>query len=309
MSGTAFRGVSADQDARFGDKEKKLLKALSKTFPPEYGIKVNLSTVNWEAMKPWIAKRLTELLGGVEDDVLIGYVIEQVEGKKTVDPRILQVNLTGFLEKNTSLFCKELWNLLLSAASTPSGIPQKFLDEKAAELREREAERQRMQERITAERSKQEQLRREHIEASALERHRKHNGDRSGRQEGRRSRERSRDTHERRHRSRSRSRNRGRNTKRYPSLYRSRSRSSSWDRRHQNSRRRRSRSASSEDDERRKHYYRRRSPRRDLRRSPDRITSSRLDDGLDKQTGLKSNDELLIEQELREKALQAKTAL
>lgn len=33
-------------------------------------------------MKPWIAKRITELLGGLEDDVLIAYVIEQLEGKK-----------------------------------------------------------------------------------------------------------------------------------------------------------------------------------------------------------------------------------
>ena len=29
-----------------------------------------------------IAKRITELLGGLEDDVLIAYVIEQLEGKK-----------------------------------------------------------------------------------------------------------------------------------------------------------------------------------------------------------------------------------
>ena len=148
MSGTAFRGVSADQDPRFGNKEKKLLKSLAKTFPVEYNQKPNLQNVNWESMKPWIARRITELLNGVEDDVLIGYVIEEVEGKKKIDPRILQINLTGFLEKNASLFCKELWNLLLSAAETPSGIPQKFLDEKAKEIEEREAERQRLQERI-----------------------------------------------------------------------------------------------------------------------------------------------------------------
>jgi PWI domain len=84
----------------------------------------------------WIAQRVTELLG-IEDDVLIAYIYEQLEGHKvlkastvragsnlrvlvcvqwdterynsgmqTVDPRQLQINLTGFLEKNTSLFCK-----------------------------------------------------------------------------------------------------------------------------------------------------------------------------------------------------------
>lgn len=74
-------------------------------FPAEFSIKVDLTRVNWDVMKPWIAKRVTELLG-IEDDVLIGYIFEQLENHRTVDPRKLQINLTGFLEKNTSLFCK-----------------------------------------------------------------------------------------------------------------------------------------------------------------------------------------------------------
>ena len=77
-----------------------------------------------------------------------------------LDPRILQINLTGFLEKNASLFVKarpasasaaacmltsssssrspamqELWSLLASAGQNPSGVPQRLLDEKAEELR------------------------------------------------------------------------------------------------------------------------------------------------------------------------------
>ena len=51
-------------------------------FPPEYSQKVDPTKVNWEVMKPWIAKRVTELLGGLEDEVLIAYIYEQVEGKK-----------------------------------------------------------------------------------------------------------------------------------------------------------------------------------------------------------------------------------
>lgn len=51
-------------------------------FPAEFSTKVDLARVNWEAMKPWIAKRITELLGGLEDEVLIAYVYEQLEGKK-----------------------------------------------------------------------------------------------------------------------------------------------------------------------------------------------------------------------------------
>lgn len=154
MSGTAFRGVSAEQDSRFGNKEKKLLKSLAKTFPPEFKEKPALENVHWESIKPWIAQRITELLNGVEDDVLIQYAIEQVEGKKEIDPRMLQISLTGFLEKNTGVFCKELWNLLLSASKTPSGIPQEFLDAKAKEIRQREEERQRMYERMRKERRK-----------------------------------------------------------------------------------------------------------------------------------------------------------
>ena len=52
-----------------------------------------------------------------------------------LDGRKMQLSLTGFMEKNTGRFMKELWELLLSAQANPSGIPQQFLDEKAAELR------------------------------------------------------------------------------------------------------------------------------------------------------------------------------
>ncbi len=73
--------MSAEQDGRFSDKQKKLLKSMAKSFPPEFSTKVDLRKVNWDVMKPWIAQRVTELLG-IEDDVLIGYVYEQFEGKK-----------------------------------------------------------------------------------------------------------------------------------------------------------------------------------------------------------------------------------
>lgn len=49
-------------------------------FPKEYDTKLDLRPVNWEVMKEWIAKRVTELLG-VEDEVLIAYIFEQIEGK------------------------------------------------------------------------------------------------------------------------------------------------------------------------------------------------------------------------------------
>ena len=60
-------------------KEKKLLKSMK--FPKEYEQKVDLAKVNMEALKPWIAKRVTELLG-IEDEVLVGYIYEQLENIK-----------------------------------------------------------------------------------------------------------------------------------------------------------------------------------------------------------------------------------
>jgi hypothetical protein len=61
-------------------KEAKLLKTMK--FPPAFSQAVDLSRVNWEAVRPWIAERVTALLGGVEDDVLIGFISEQLEGKE-----------------------------------------------------------------------------------------------------------------------------------------------------------------------------------------------------------------------------------
>lgn len=46
----------------------------------------------------------------------------------------MQIQLTGFLEKETALFCKELWNLFLSAQSSPQGVPQELLEAKKLEL-------------------------------------------------------------------------------------------------------------------------------------------------------------------------------
>lgn len=130
MSG--FRGVSADQDSRFKTKEKNLLKTIHKFEPDQKS--VNFSGVNWEVIKPWLSKRVTELLGGVDDDVVVLYIEEQVVGKKSFDPRQLVVNIAGFLEGQSDTFVRELWSLLVSASKSTSGIPQSLLVKKHAEL-------------------------------------------------------------------------------------------------------------------------------------------------------------------------------
>ncbi|XP_062216078.1 uncharacterized protein LOC133916428 [Phragmites australis] len=136
MSGGFFRGTSADQDTRFSNKQAKLLK--TQKFAPELDHLVDMTKVKMDVMKPWIATRATELLG-FEDEVLINFIYGLLE-EKEVDGKKIQIQLTGFMEKNTLKFMKELWSLLLSAQQNASGVPQQFLDAKEAEIQQRKAE-------------------------------------------------------------------------------------------------------------------------------------------------------------------------
>ncbi|KAI9478409.1 MAG: PWI domain-containing protein [Benjaminiella poitrasii] len=131
-----FRGTSADQDGRFSNKEKKLLKSMS--FPPEFDQKVDIKKVNLDVIKPWISNKITELLG-LEDEVVIDYTCSLLE-EPDLDPKRMQINLTGFLENKTKDFLSELWNLLLSAQNSVGGIPAQFIEQKKEELRRKKAE-------------------------------------------------------------------------------------------------------------------------------------------------------------------------
>uniref|UniRef100_A0A804R8Q4 PWI domain-containing protein n=1 Tax=Zea mays TaxID=4577 RepID=A0A804R8Q4_MAIZE len=64
-----------------------------------------------------------------------GGLFREADGKK------IQIQLTGFMEKNTMKFMKELWSLLLSAQQNASGVPQQFLDEKEAEIHKKKDDR------------------------------------------------------------------------------------------------------------------------------------------------------------------------
>ncbi|KAL9544428.1 hypothetical protein MBANPS3_007633 [Mucor bainieri] len=135
LKGSAW-GTSADQDSRFSNKEKKLLKSMS--FPPEFDQKVDMKKVNLDVIKPWISNRITELLG-FEDEVVIDYTCSLLE-EKDQDPKRMQINLTGFLESKTQAFLSELWNLLLSAQNSVGGIPTEFIEQKKQELRRKQTQ-------------------------------------------------------------------------------------------------------------------------------------------------------------------------
>ncbi|VAH89256.1 unnamed protein product [Triticum turgidum subsp. durum] len=150
MSGGFFRGTSADQDTRFSNKHAKLLK--TQKFASELDHQVDMSKVKMDVMKPWIATRVTELLG-FEDEVLINFIYGLLDAKE-VDGKYIQIQLTGFMEKNTIKFMRELWSLLLSAQQNASGVPQQFLDAKEAEIQQRKAEEARIAQEIQKKREK-----------------------------------------------------------------------------------------------------------------------------------------------------------
>ncbi|ODA81856.1 hypothetical protein RJ55_00361 [Drechmeria coniospora] len=115
----------------------------STKFPLEFSQKVDTQKVNMQVVKKWIEKRITEILKN-EDDVLIEMCFNLLAASRWPDIKSLQIQLTGFLDKDTAPFCKELWNLLLSAQSSPKGVPKELLEAKKLEL---------MQERMDAGRS------------------------------------------------------------------------------------------------------------------------------------------------------------
>ncbi|KAJ2609795.1 hypothetical protein H4S08_003905 [Coemansia sp. RSA 1365] len=95
-----------------------------------------MSKVNMEAIKPWISNRINELIG-IDDDVLQEYVINMLEETERPDARIIQVNLTGFLEDKTQEFMQSLWSVLLEAQKSQGGVPESFIQTKIEELKKR----------------------------------------------------------------------------------------------------------------------------------------------------------------------------
>eukprot|EP00906_Rhabdomonas_costata_P008425 RCo012010 len=124
-----MRGTSLEQDPRWKDKNKKLMSQLK--FPPCFSTAVSMKKVKLECMRPWVTRRITEMLG-VEDDILTGTVFNHLEAE-TTDPRQMQVELTGFLGRHAAPFMGELWALLISAQDH-GGIPKEFLDQTRQEI-------------------------------------------------------------------------------------------------------------------------------------------------------------------------------
>ncbi|TQV97253.1 PWI domain mRNA processing protein [Cordyceps javanica] len=117
--------------------DARLLKTTK--FPPEFSKKVDMQKVNLGVMKKWIASRISEILGN-EDDVVIEMCFNLVDGPRYPDIKALQIQLTGFLDKDTATFCRELWKLFLSAQDSPQGVPKELLEAKKLELMQEKLE-------------------------------------------------------------------------------------------------------------------------------------------------------------------------
>ncbi|EGC32008.1 hypothetical protein DICPUDRAFT_24641, partial [Dictyostelium purpureum] len=130
-------GTSAEQDDRFQDKNKKLLKTMK--FPSIYKNKVDLSKVHLPSLKKWITKEVEENLG--YDEITSDYIYNLLAESNTPNPKEIQISITGFLEQETPPFMEKLWKLLLSAQNAIGGIPEELLkDAQIASLKSKEEE-------------------------------------------------------------------------------------------------------------------------------------------------------------------------
>lgn len=76
MCASFFRGTQLDQNVKFQDKNKKLIK--ERSWPDIFNHKVDFNKVDLKSVSTWIEKRVTELLGD-DDDIVINFAISQLE--------------------------------------------------------------------------------------------------------------------------------------------------------------------------------------------------------------------------------------
>ena len=82
-TGNLFRGASGEQDLRFSDKTKKLIRTTK--FPPSFETKVDMHKVHMDSIMPWITEQVSKHLG-FEDEVVVGYVQASPAPPRTPSP-------------------------------------------------------------------------------------------------------------------------------------------------------------------------------------------------------------------------------
>eukprot|EP00793_Prasinoderma_coloniale_P001685 PRCOL_00003490-RA len=104
--------------ARFRDKAQAALRDKAQ-FSSALDAKIDFSKVvaRIDDVRVWVEAKLKDTLG-VEDDVVEEMVMGLLQegGKQGPDPKVMQVSLSGFLEKNAKRFMRDLWKYLKDVA-------------------------------------------------------------------------------------------------------------------------------------------------------------------------------------------------
>lgn len=117
-----FRGTSSDQDNRFADKQKKLLKELN--YSPILNTKLNMSKIDVNSLRPWIETKIKEVLE--KDDELLSESIYEHLAEKEPDGKNILVIITSFVDENkASKFMEELWTKLIDLQDNSNGVNTK----------------------------------------------------------------------------------------------------------------------------------------------------------------------------------------
>ncbi|KAJ6643959.1 Serine/arginine repetitive matrix protein 1 [Pseudolycoriella hygida] len=119
--------TNQQEDTQFSDIEKKLLKKME--FGDCLNQRVDMTKVKLDELRPWIDKKITDILHG-DDDIMVYFIYNHLEEKKYPCPKKLQLNLNGFVKaENARLFVDELWKLLISAQESDTGVPTEFIQQ------------------------------------------------------------------------------------------------------------------------------------------------------------------------------------
>lgn len=78
----------------------------------------------------------------MEDEVIPAMIINELETYKTEEKapngKLIQIRITGFLERDAKKFMVNLWKLLIEAQESPHGIPVSLIQAKKNELKDKE---------------------------------------------------------------------------------------------------------------------------------------------------------------------------
>ena len=82
--------------------------------------------INRPVLKSWINCKLLSF--GIDDEIVQGLVYCYLNDTEVVNAKELQMNLGGFLESDTETFMKSLWEYLVEAQESNTGIPRSMIN-------------------------------------------------------------------------------------------------------------------------------------------------------------------------------------